>query len=97
MDAPHLPRQALIEAHGGGGFRFAGLSHRGSLLCLPDGIWAWPVTAPAAITEAALALVFARADDLDFFVVGTGDATKRIRTGDRVRVDGDRGTVRVLS
>ena len=29
-------------------------------------------------------------------VVGTGDATKRIRTGDRVRVDGDRGTVRVL-
>jgi len=30
-------------------------------------------------------------------VVGTGDATKRIRTGDRIRVDGDRGTVRVLS
>jgi len=30
-------------------------------------------------------------------VVGTGDATKRIRTGDKVRVDGDRGTVRVLA
>jgi pyruvate,water dikinase len=30
-------------------------------------------------------------------VVGTGDATKRIRTGDTIRVDGDRGTVRVLS
>ena len=29
-------------------------------------------------------------------VVGCGDATKRIRTGDRIRVDGDRGTVRVL-
>jgi pyruvate, water dikinase len=29
-------------------------------------------------------------------VVGTGDATKRIRTGDRIRVDGDQGTVRVL-
>ena len=29
-------------------------------------------------------------------VVGTGDATKRIQTGDRIRVDGDRGTVRVL-
>jgi pyruvate, water dikinase len=29
-------------------------------------------------------------------VVGTGDATKRIRTGDRIRVDGDRGTVRVV-
>jgi pyruvate,water dikinase len=29
-------------------------------------------------------------------VVGTGDATKRIRTGDKIRVDGDRGRVRVL-
>ena len=69
---PHLPRQALIDAHGGGGFRFAGMSHRGSLLCLPDGIWAWPVTAPAALTEAALAQVFSHADELDFFVLGTG-------------------------
>jgi uncharacterized protein len=74
VEAPHLPRQALIDAHGGGGFRFAGMSHRGSLLCLPDGIWAWPVAAPAAITEAALARVFAQANDLDFFIVGTGEA-----------------------
>jgi len=29
-------------------------------------------------------------------VVGTGSATKRIRTGQRIRVDGDRGIVRVL-
>ena len=74
MEAPHLPRQALIDAHGGGGFRFAGMSHRGSLLCLPDGIWAWPVAAPAELTEAALAQVFARAENLDFFVLGTGTA-----------------------
>ena len=74
MEAPHLPRQALIDAHGGGGFRFAGMSHRGSLLCLPDGIWAWPVAAPAELTEESLAQIFARADDLDFFVLGTGAA-----------------------
>jgi phosphohistidine swiveling domain-containing protein len=30
-------------------------------------------------------------------VVGTGNATSRIRTGDRVRVDGDSGTVTILS
>ncbi len=30
-------------------------------------------------------------------VVGTGDATSRIKTGDRVRVDGDSGTVTILS
>ena len=29
-------------------------------------------------------------------VVGCGDAAKRIRTGDRIQVDGDRGTIRVL-
>jgi uncharacterized protein len=72
MDAPHLPRQALIDAHGAGGFRFGGLSHRGSLLCLPDGIWAWPVAAPGEMTAQALALVFDRTDSLDFFVLGTG-------------------------
>jgi uncharacterized protein len=72
VDAPHLPRQALIDAHGGGGFRFGGLSHRGSLLCLPDGIWAWPVGEPEQVTEESLALVFARLADLDFFVFGSG-------------------------
>jgi len=74
QDAPHLPRSALIDAHGGGGFRFAGMSHRGSLLCLPDGIWAWPVATPAALTDEQFALVFARPDTLDFFILGTGDA-----------------------
>lgn len=74
MDAPHLPRQALIDAHGGGGFRFAGLSHHGSLLCLPDGIWAWPVTDPEQASEETLARVFAQAGELDFFVFGAGAA-----------------------
>jgi len=72
VDAPHLPRQVLIDAHGAGGFRFGGMSHRGSLLCLPDGIWRWPVGEVAALSEEALALVFARSGDLDFFIVGTG-------------------------
>ncbi|MGB6537926.1 MAG: MTH938/NDUFAF3 family protein [Xanthobacteraceae bacterium] len=72
MDVPHLPRQVLIDAHGGGGFRFAGLSHRGSLLCLPDGIWAWPVDQAHALTEQAFSSVFACAGKVDFFIVGTG-------------------------
>lgn len=72
MAEPYLPRQTLIDAHGDGGFRFASMSHRGSLLCLPDGIRAWPIVTAGALTDAALALVFAHAGDLDFFILGTG-------------------------
>jgi uncharacterized protein len=72
VDDPHLPQQVVIDAHGEGGFRFGGMSHRGSLLCLPDGIWAWAVAAPAALSDEALSPVFTRAADLDFFVLGTG-------------------------
>ena len=36
-----FPGRAPIDAYGNGGFRFAGMSHRGSILCLPSGIHAW--------------------------------------------------------
>src|SRR6185312_7287822 len=71
-DAPHLPRPAPIDAYGNGGFRFGGMSHRGSILCFPDGIWAWPVKALADVSPEALAPAFARADALDFFLIGGG-------------------------
>ena len=71
-DAPHLPRSAPIEAYGKGGFAFADMSHRGSLLCLPDAIWAWPVEKPEDIDEASLVRVFAAAGGIDTLIVGTG-------------------------
>jgi uncharacterized protein len=71
-DAPHLPRSAPIDAYGNGGFAFAEMSHRGSLLCLPDAIWAWPVMRPEQIDEAALARVFAAAGGIDTLLIGTG-------------------------
>ena len=71
-DAPHLPRSAPIEAYGKGGFAFADMSHRGSLLCLPDAIWAWPVSKANEIDRAALARVFAAAAGIDTLIIGTG-------------------------
>jgi uncharacterized protein len=73
-DAPHLPRSAPIEAYGNGGFAFAEMSHRGSLLCLPDAMWAWPVTKPEDIDEDTLARVFAASNVIDTLIVGTGTA-----------------------
>ena len=68
----HLPRSAPIDAYGNGGFAFADMSHRGSLLCLPDAIWAWPVTKTSDIDEFSLSLVFAAANRIDTLIVGTG-------------------------
>ena len=72
-DAPHLPRSAPIEAYGNGGFRFDEMSHRGSLLCLPDSMWAWPVTTPEQIDRYALERVFERANSIDTLLIGTGN------------------------
>ncbi len=70
--APHLPQAAPIDAYGSGGFRFGGMSHQGSLMCLPDGIWAWPVTSVDEINELTLQNVLKRADGLDTLILGTG-------------------------
>lgn len=67
-----LPRVAPIDAYGTGGFRFAEMSHRGSLLCLPSGMHAWPVTSAAEFSAQAFEPVFAEADGIEILLVGTG-------------------------
>jgi uncharacterized protein len=71
-DVPHFPRSAPIDGYGKGGFAFADMSHRGSLLCLPDSIWAWDVTEPGQIDRHSLQRVFAAANGIDTLVLGTG-------------------------
>jgi uncharacterized protein len=71
-DAPHFPRSAPIDAYGKGGFAFADMSHRGSLLCLPNAIWVWPVTTATEIDEYSLSRVLAAANLIDTLLVGTG-------------------------
>lgn len=82
-DAPHLPRSAPIDAYGNGGFRFADMSHRGSLLCLPDSMWAWDVTSPDQIDRYSLAKVLERASGIDTLLIGTG--TEIWRPSERLR------------
>lgn len=68
----HLPKAVVIDGYGDGGFRFADMSHRGSLLCLPSGVHGWSVTEGEGIDVAALAPIVAEAGTFDFLVVGTG-------------------------
>jgi uncharacterized protein len=69
----HYPYQAVIEAYGNGGFRFADMGHRGSLLCLPSGMHAWGVQSASQISIETLAPVFAQADAIDVLMIGLGD------------------------
>jgi uncharacterized protein len=66
------PYQAIIDGYGNGGFRFAGMSHRGSLLCLPTGMHAWAATTAAQISIDNLMPVFEAADQIDVLLVGLG-------------------------
>jgi uncharacterized protein len=67
-----LPRVAPIDSYGEGGFRFAEMSHRGSLLCLPSGMHAWPVSSPREFSEQVFEAVYAEADKIDILLIGTG-------------------------
>ncbi|KAA5602094.1 Mth938-like domain-containing protein [Blastochloris sulfoviridis] len=69
---PHLPGRYAIESFGAGGFRFGDMSHRGSLLILPSGMWAWPVGEPAAVDAASLERLFAESGEVDLFIFGSG-------------------------
>ena len=74
MSAPsaRYPGRAPIDAYGNGGFRFADMSHRGSILCLPSGIYAWPPARPSDLEADAFAPVLAERHTLGVLLLGTG-------------------------
>lgn len=82
----HFPGRAPIEAYGNGGFRFADMSHRGSLLCLPSGIYGWEPENPADIAAHDLDRLFSEAGDIEILLVGTGVELKPIGKGLRARL-----------
>ena len=72
----HYPGRAPVDAYGNGGFRFADMSHRGSILCLPSGIHGWEPADPAKFAEGDFERVFQQADGIEILLVGTGKELK---------------------
>jgi uncharacterized protein len=70
-----LPGQHSIDAVGNGGFRFADMSHRGSILILPSGIYAWRVKGADEFSRGQFQAVLDAAPDIDIFIIGTGSQT----------------------
>lgn len=73
----YYPYQASIDAYGDGGFRFADMSHRGSILCLPSGMHAWSARSLTEITRDSLNPAFDIADQLDVLLIGLGEDIAR--------------------
>jgi uncharacterized protein len=71
------PARAPIDAYGNGGFRFAGMSHQGSLLVLPSGMYRWDVSDLALLRPENFDSVFAESGDIDFLLLGTGATMNR--------------------
>lgn len=72
-DGPaRFPGRAPIDAYGNGGFRFADMSHRGSILCLPSGIYAWDVTDAGSLELGHLDRVLRELVTPGFLLLGTG-------------------------
>jgi uncharacterized protein len=81
-----LPHRATIEQFGSGGFRFAGMSHQGSLLILPSGMRAWSPLASDDVEERDFAPVLAELADIDFLLIGTGPSMARLPQGVNTRL-----------
>jgi len=72
----HFPGRAPVDAYGNGGFRFADMSHRGSILCLPSGIHGWEPEDAAKLRHEDFERVFEQADQIEILLVGTGKELK---------------------
>lgn len=82
----HFPGRAPIDAYGNGGFRFADMSHKGSLLCLPSGIYGWDVAEPDDLTTSSFEKLFAEADGIEILLVGSGLDLKPLNSNLRTKL-----------
>ena len=82
----HFPGRAPIDAYGNGGFRFADMSHRGSILCLPSGIHGWKPADEASLAADDFERVLAEAEGIDILLVGTGSDLKLLPPALRARL-----------
>ncbi len=68
----HLPGRAEITHYGNGGFRFAEMSHRGAILCLPSGVFALEAVSAADLNIETLSRALAAFEGIETFLIGTG-------------------------
>ncbi len=83
MRAAHFPGRAPIDAYGNGGFRFADMSHRGSIMVLPSGIYGWEPADRLNVTASDLEAAVAEAGEIEFLLLGTGAELRPLSRAER--------------
>ncbi|CAN7270387.1 Mth938-like domain-containing protein [Rhizobium sp. LjRoot258] len=76
--AAHFPGRAPIDTYGNGGFRFADMSHRGSILCLPSGIYGWDLDMSKPLSIDNFHKVLDEAAEIEVLLIGTGNDMRPI-------------------
>ena len=62
-----------VDGYGNGGFRFGGMSHKGSIILTSQGVHAWPVQQPREMTAGTLGPILdAPRGSIELLLIGTG-------------------------
>ncbi len=75
---PVRPGRRVIDGYGGGGFRIAGETHRGSTLVLPERVVSWTVSDIAALSVDSLAPVAGCDPRVEILLIGCGKSAAMI-------------------
>lgn len=81
-----LPGRHPIEGFGQGGFRFAGMSHVGSILATPSGLATIETQTPFLHGDALYRRVFDQSGDIDLLLIGTGREPAPLPSSIRARL-----------
>lgn len=68
-----VPGRHMFDSYGNGGFRFANMSHKGSVLALPSGVYAWAVTSFSELTPDHFERVLKESKQIDTLLIGSGE------------------------
>jgi uncharacterized protein len=70
-----FPGRATIDGYGNGGFLFADMSHRGSIIATAEGVSEWRPADVASITPDDLRPLRDSPEPIDIFILGSGRST----------------------
>lgn len=72
-EVARYPYETAITAYGNGGFRFAEMSHRGSIICLPSGVYEWGATNAEELDAEDIDFLLSHLDPPITVLLGTGE------------------------